>query len=113
MQVPNPDERGDWLYINDAIAAIWALWKAQNLSQRIYNISGGVHAIREVVEIARKVRPEAPVTLQAGGKSLSPYPVAYDDGPARRDLGWQPAYTIESAVREHIRIVSGRQARMK
>jgi UDP-glucose 4-epimerase len=108
MQIPNPDEQGDWLYINDAVAAIWALWKAETLSQRIFNVSGGVHAIREVVEIARKIRPDAPVTLQDGGKSLSPYPVAYDDGPARRDLGWKPAYTIESAVHEHIRIVSGR-----
>ena len=113
MQIPNPDERGDWLYINDAVAAIWALWEAESISRRIYNIAGGVHAIREVVEIARQVRPDAPVTLEDGGKSLSPYPVAYDDAPARRDLGWRPAYTIESAVREHIRIVSGRQARSK
>jgi len=107
MEIPNPDERGDWLYINDAVAAIWALWKAEGLTQRIYNISGGVHAIRDVVEIARKIQPAAPITLAEGGQSLSPYPVAYDDGPARRDLGWAPAYTIESAVREHIRIVSG------
>ena len=110
MHIPNPDERGDWLYIKDAVAAIWALWKAPSISQRIYNIAGGVHAIRDVVEIARKIHPAAPVTLADGGKSLSPYPVAYDDGPARRDLGWAPAYTIESAVREHIQIVSGRQS---
>lgn len=108
MEIPNPEERGDWLYIKDAVAAIWALWEAEKLSQRIYNIAGGVHAIRDVVEIARKIKPAAPVTLVGGSKSLSPYPVAYDDGPARRDLGWAPAYTIESAVREHIRIVSGR-----
>ncbi|UCD78168.1 MAG: NAD(P)-dependent oxidoreductase [Desulfobacterales bacterium] len=111
MHIPNPDERGDWLYIKDAVAAIWALWQAESLSQRIYNIAGGVHAIRDVVEIARKIRPAAPVTLADGGKSLSPYPVAYDDGPARRDLGWAPAYTIESAVREHIRTVSDRSVR--
>jgi UDP-glucose 4-epimerase len=110
MQIPNPDERGDWLYIKDAIAAILALWNADRLSRRIYNIAGGVHAIREVVDIARKVRPNAPVSLADGGKSLSPYPVAYDDAPARHDLGWKPAYTIESAVREHIQIVSERQA---
>ena len=102
-------ERGDWLYIKDAISAIWALWGAKRISQRIYNISGGVHAIRDVVEIARKIKPEAPVTLTEGGQSLSPYPVAYDDTPARRDLGWAPAYTIESAVREHIQIVSDRR----
>lgn len=109
MEISNPAERGDWLYIKDAVAAIWALWQAESVSQRIYNIAGGVHAIRDVVEIARQIRPEAPVTLAGDSKSLSPYPVAYDDGPARRDLGWAPAYSIESAVREHIRIVSGGQ----
>ena len=109
MEIPNPAERGDWLYIKDAISAIWALWSAKRISQRIYNISGGVHAIRDVVEIARKIKPEAPVTLTEGGQSLSPYPGAYDDTPARRDLGWAPAYTIESAVREHIQIVSDRR----
>jgi len=108
MQIPNPDERGDWLYIDDAIAAIWALWQAEKISRRAYNIAGGVHSIREVVEIARKLRPEAPVTLASGGQSLSPYPVAYDDGPARSDLGWTPSHTIESAVRKHIEIVSAR-----
>ncbi len=108
MEIPNPDERGDWLYIEDAIAAILALWQKEKLTQRIYNIAGGVHAIREVVELARKIVPDAPVTLIEGGKGLSPYPVAYDDGPARRDLEWAPAYSIETAVQEHIRIVSGR-----
>ena len=109
MEIPNPDERGDWLYIKDAVSAIYALWKAESTPQRIYNIAGGVHSIRDVVEIARNIRPEAPVSMAAGGKSLSPYPVAYDDKPARRDLGWAPAYTVDAAVREHIEIVSGRR----
>lgn len=110
MEIPNPDECGDWLYINDAVSAIWTLWQKQILPQRVYNIAGGVHSIREVAEIARSLRPEAPVRLAAEGRRLSPYPVAYDDAPARRDLGWKPAYTVEAAVQEHIEIVSGRSS---
>ena len=109
VTVPNPYERGDWLYIRDAVKAIEALWEADDAPQRIYNIAGGVHSIREVVAIARKIRPEAPVTLADTSQTLSPYPVAYDDFPARRDLGWDPDYTIEAAVREHIEIVSNRK----
>jgi len=108
ITIPNPDERGDWLYIKDAIKAIMTLWEAKEARQRIYNVAGGVHSIREVVGIAKRYRPEAPVTLEEGGNVLSPYPAAYDDSTARREIGWEPDYTIDMAVREHIEIISTR-----
>ena len=108
VTVPNPDERGDWLYVKDAVKAILLIWDRPSLPQRVYNIAGGVHSIREVVEIACRLRPGASVVLQEGGRTLSPYPVAYDDRRARADLGWAPDYTIEAAVAEHLKVVSGR-----
>jgi nucleoside-diphosphate-sugar epimerase len=66
-----------------------------------------VHSIREVVELARRWKPGAEIEMVAGGASQSPYPVAYDDAPARQRLGWQPSYSIESAVREHLEVVAG------
>jgi UDP-glucose 4-epimerase len=107
LQIQNPDERGDWLYVRDAVNAILSLWKARNPRQRIYNIAGGVHSIREVVGIAKRICPDAPVTLQERGENLSPYPAAYDDSVARKEIGWKPDYPIEKAVREHIGIVRG------
>jgi UDP-glucose 4-epimerase len=107
VTIPNPDERGDWLYVKDAVKAILALWDARDLRQRVFNIAGGVHSIREVVDIALKLRPDARVTLEPGASTLSPYPVAYDDAAARSQLGWSPDYTIETAVAEHLRIVAG------
>lgn len=109
LHIPNPDERGDWLYIQDAVKAILTLWKAQEPKQRIYNVAGGVHSIREVVAIAKTIRPGARVTFQEGGKNLSPYPAAYDDHIAREEIGWKPDYTLEKAVCEHIEIVSGKK----
>jgi nucleoside-diphosphate-sugar epimerase len=109
LHIPNPDERGDWLYIQDAVKAILTLWKAPEPTQRIYNVAGGVHSIREVVGIAKKFRLNAQVTLQEGGKNLSPYPAAYDDRVARKEIGWKPDYTIERAVREHIEVVAGKK----
>jgi len=109
LYIPNPDERGDWLYVRDAIKAILTLWNAQEPKQRIYNVAGGVHSIREVVGIAKRFRPNAPITLQEGGKNLSPYPAAYDDSVARKEIGWRPDYTIERAVKEHLEVVSGKK----
>jgi nucleoside-diphosphate-sugar epimerase len=111
ITVPNPDERGDWLYVKDGIKALMDLYHAREPGQRIYTIAGGVHSIRDVISIAGKYIPDSHVTLVEGGGTRSPYPVAYADGPARRDLGWSPDYTIEEAVREHLEIVSGRALR--
>jgi nucleoside-diphosphate-sugar epimerase len=109
MTIPNPDECGDWLYVKDAVKAILCLYDARDPRQRIYNIAGGAHTIREVVALARGIKPEAVLQLAENGTNQSPYPSSYDDAPARRDLGWSPDYEIERAVHEHIAIVSGRQ----
>lgn len=106
IDIPNPDERGDWIYVKDAVKAILLSWDATLSEQRVFNIAGGVHSIREVVEIALELHPGARVTFAQDARSLSPYPVAYDDSRARRELGWKPDYTIEAAVGEHLRIVS-------
>lgn len=106
IAVANPEERGDWIYVKDAVKAIFAVCDAPELRQRIFNIAGGVHSISEVVGIATTLRPDARVELAPSSATLSPYPVAYDDSAARRDLGFQPDYTIELAVAEHLRLVA-------
>jgi len=106
LEVDNPDETGDWLYVKDAVKALLAVWEVEEPKQRIYNIAGGTHAIREVIEIAKKYRPQAQVTFRKGGATASPYPASYDDSAARREIGWKPDYTIEEAVKEHLEIVS-------
>jgi UDP-glucose 4-epimerase len=111
VDIANADECGDWLYVKDAVKAILALWDASDPRQRIFNIAGGVHSIREVVDIARKLRPDARVSLAQASRTLSPYPTAYDDGAARSELGWKPDYTIEAAVAEHLSTVSSQATR--
>lgn len=107
LVIPNPDEVGDWLYVDDAVKAIITLWEAEKPLQRIYNIAGGVHSIREVVNIARKFRPDSRVVFSETGENQSPYPSTYDDSIARKEIGWKPDYTIEAAVKKHLEIVSG------
>lgn len=108
MEVSNPDESGDWLYVRDAVKALLTAWRAEGVKQRIYNIAGGVHSIREVVGIAAKYRPEHKITFTEGGTAASPYPDSYDDRVAREELGWRPDYSIEAAVREHLDLVGSK-----
>lgn len=111
ITILNPSERGDWIYVKDAVKAILTFWEASDPKQRIYNICGGVHSIGEVVAMAIQVKRDAPVTIADSEQTLSPYPVAYDDSAARQDLGWVPDYTVEAAVREHLLVVSSREGK--
>jgi nucleoside-diphosphate-sugar epimerase len=105
LTIDNPDETGDWLYVKDAVKSLNLLLEADEPSQTAYNIMGGLHSIRSVMDIARKIRPAARIEFIEGRQAQSPYPSAYDDSNARKDLGWKPDYSIEQAVKEHIEIV--------
>ena len=108
IEITNPEERGDWLYVRDASRALRIALDARGHTQVAYNVMGGDYSIREVMEIASSVRPDASIKYTDGGVTASPYPSAYDDSRARADLGWKPEYTIERAVREHIETVEKR-----
>jgi UDP-glucose 4-epimerase len=107
--VSNPDQKGDWLYVKDAVKAILAAWDASLSDQRIFNIAGSVHTVREVVEIAKRLRPDARVSLEENAARSLPYAVVYDDSAARRVLHYAPDYTIEAAVADHLNTVSEMQ----
>ncbi len=111
LEISNPDETGDWLYVKDAVKAILALWENEKPGQRIYNVAGGVHSVREVVEIARDIIPGAQVTYAEGSSEASPYPAAYDDRVFRAEVGFEPDYTIEAAVKEHLETVRAKRRR--
>lgn len=61
---------------------------------------------RGVMDVPKKQRPQAEISFAEQGKASSPYPASYDDSRFRYELGWEPQYTIEDAVREHLDPVS-------
>lgn len=109
--VTNPEEKGDWLYVRDAVKALLLLLETPNTPQLAYNIMGGLYSIREAMEIARAVCPGAVISYTDGTVSNNPYPLSYDDTPARRDLGWTPDYALERGIAEHIAMVRGQALR--
>lgn len=110
LKIGNADEKGDWLYVKDAVKALLLVHDAENPTHRVYNISGGVHSIREVMAIVKKTIPDAVIDLESGTRTISPYPSAYKDERARSELGWSPSYTIDEAVKEHIKTIRQREA---
>ncbi|MDR1659837.1 MAG: NAD(P)-dependent oxidoreductase [Desulfovibrio sp.] len=107
--IENPEERGDWLYIHDCIKAMLMLWNAKAPKERIYTVCGSVHTLREVAEIAAGHCRQATLVFSDEETALSPYAVHFDDTPARRDFGWKPDFTIETAVKDYLSVVLGRE----
>ncbi len=106
VHVAAPEERGDWLYVKDAVKALLLMLESEVVPQVGYNIMSGHYSIREAMAVARKVCPDALISFADNAPpSENPYPRSYDDSPARRDLGWKPDYSLEAGFREHIAIL--------
>jgi len=110
VHIASPEEKGDWLYVKDAVKALLLVLESKSIPQVGYNIMGGVHSIREAMAVAKRICPEAAISFaDNAAPSDNPYPLSYDDSCARRDLGWKPDYSLEAGFREHIAIMRGAQ----
>lgn len=103
VAIANPDEKGDWLYVKDAVKALLLLLDKGDTRQFFYNIMGEVHTIRQAMAVAQSIYPDAAITFAENPPvSDNPYPTEYDDSPARNELGWKPGYTLADGIREHV-----------
>lgn len=108
LHISSPEEKGDWLYVKDAVKALLLVLESSAIPRIGYNIMSGLYSIREAMEVAKKVCPEAVITYSDNAPpSDNPYPLSYDDSLARRDLGWKPDYSLEAGFRDHIATMRG------
>lgn len=103
--IENPDEKGDWLYVRDAVKSIILLLERDSQPEIAYNIMGGLHTIREAMEVARSLYPDAEIELRDSAETTQPYASAFDDSQARKDIGWAPDYDLAAGIREHVEAV--------
>ena len=106
--IDSPEEKGDWLYVKDAVKSLILLLEVKDQPQISYNIMGGVYTVREAMEIAQKIFPDAQIEIKDGKETSSPYPTSYDDSKARQDIGWKPDYTLKQAMKEHVGILKNK-----
>jgi nucleoside-diphosphate-sugar epimerase len=90
----------DWLYIKDAVNSLILARKVDQPRERIYNIGGSSHSVKEVADIVGRMLPESNIQLDA--KKTFPWPPAYDCAAAQRELGYTPAFTIKEGVEDFI-----------
>jgi nucleoside-diphosphate-sugar epimerase len=98
-------------YAKDAARALATVATAPSAPNRIYHISTGLATAAGLIEIVRKRFPDAQLSFKPDPQ-LAPVSKISRDWQlnieaARRDLGWTPAFTIESMADDLIATVRG------
>jgi nucleoside-diphosphate-sugar epimerase len=99
----------DYLYVDDAADALFAMGKIENLSG-IYNLgSGQSRTIRSIAEMARDlINPELP--LGFGEIPYRPDQVMHleaDIDKLIKDTGWRPQVSLEAGIRNLVDWIKG------
>lgn len=96
-------------YAKDAARALATLAMAPSAPQRIYHVSTGLVTAQSLIEIVRRKVPDARLAFNPD-PLLAPVSRISRDWQlsieaAERDLGWKPAYTIDTMVDDLMEIV--------
>lgn len=112
----------DWLYVGDHAAALWVVLNGGRVGET-YNIGGhNEWANIRIVELICDLMDQMAPHLGGGSRSLITFVkdrpghdrrYAIDAGKIQRELGWKPAHTFESGIRETIQWYLENQAWVK
>ncbi len=95
-------------YAKDAARALATLATATSAPQRIYHVSTGLATAQGLIELVRRRIPDAQLSFKPDPQ-LAPVSRISRDwqlsiAAAERDLGWRPAFTLETMVDDLIAI---------
>lgn len=99
------DQVIDWQYVKD-IATSFRLAMETPPSERtraVYNVRGSLATVREAAETVEKIIPDADIEVSDEGEL--PWTQRLDMTAAHEDLGYEPAYDLESGFREYIEVL--------
>jgi dTDP-glucose 4,6-dehydratase len=101
----------DWLYVCDHCEALWTVL-TKGKPGETYNIGGhselaNLHLVQQLCDLIDEVKPDLGGNSRALITFVPDRPghdrrYAIDAGKIQRDLGWIPAHTFESGIRETV-----------
>ena len=101
--VPFAEDTGDVCYVKDCAQGIRRVQLTEDLPNRIYNVSSGVAVSNQrLVDAVKAVKPDANLPLQDGKGPAYKEENYLDMSRARDELGFENAYTPESAMADYI-----------
>ncbi|HSF05983.1 MAG TPA: NAD-dependent epimerase/dehydratase family protein [Methylomirabilota bacterium] len=101
------DTRIPFMVMPDAIRALLALLEApaESLTTLVYNVSAFSPSAGELAGLVRQAFPAEEITFAPDTRRqaiVDSWPADVDDGRARRDWRWEPAYDLERAFSEYL-----------
>jgi nucleoside-diphosphate-sugar epimerase len=100
VTVSEGDRTANMLYVEDAVAACLRAVQTSGPLADVYNISGFECSVSEMAREVARLLPAASIEVAPGGHSS--WPTAMDGGAARRDLAYQPRFTLPRAVMDYL-----------
>jgi UDP-glucose 4-epimerase len=97
------DQRDDFIYHKDIAHGVVLACLAGNTKHRIFNIgTGRGETPRRLLEVLKKVLGKVPIEIGSGLVLPGQTPSILDIERARRELGYNPEYDLETGVRDYI-----------
>lgn len=96
-KVPLSDSIHNWLYVEDAAKALVMASKVGPTKTRSFTAASEFRSVAEVAAYVKSLIPEADITLLPGSFGLG---YKFDTTEIKEELGWQPEYTIEKAIKK-------------
>jgi nucleoside-diphosphate-sugar epimerase len=88
-----------WIHVKDEAGAIVHALRFQGPAKRhVYSLPGDLRTMEARVDLLRELVPGARLELEAG----SPPPWDYEVSAVTDELGWKPAYTLETGFAETV-----------
>lgn len=95
------DAMRQYIHADDAAAALIDALDAEKLGQRAYTVTGDdFRTVTEAAALVRSVLPEADIEIGPGPEPGDDVQHRFDISAARRDLGYEPAVTLEQGIRD-------------
>ena len=88
-----------YIYVEDAAAAHVKACDGPTTKRRIFNVAVGRYSNQEVMEVVRRLNPEANATIEDEIDPRFQDPMLDLNG-LEEEIGWKPEYSLEAAIKE-------------
>ncbi len=102
IMMPPDDTESDWIYAADAAEAWYCAMNTPNPPRLVYNMAAEVRRMGDVTALLRRLLPQASITVSEQRVATVP---KMNCGNLRKDLGFQPRYTMESGMVDYLNLV--------